>query len=111
MVERASDHSKLCENLSIKESIEEVLSRQETDDQITGIHQAMMRIRRTFQRGIWSEDEMNRRVAEILNEGVFRFLENKKLRLRIKARDWPDFLNAVHAWREDHEDQHLRVCS
>ena len=94
----------------MNESMNEVLSGQETDDQITGIHQATERIRKTFRRGILSEDEINRRTAEVLDEDVLGFLKKKNLCLQIKSRDWLDFLNAVHAWKTDHEDQHLRVC-
>ena len=95
----------------MNESIEEALSHQETDDHITEIHQAAEHIQKTFRRGIWSEDEMNRRAADVLDEGVLGFLKRKNLCLWIKARDWVDFQNAIHAWREDREDQHLRVCS
>ena len=94
----------------MKESNEEMLSRQETDEVIADIQQAAERIRSMIQRGLLSEEDTRTRTVDILENSLFRFLGEKRLAVHIRARDWADFRNAVCAWREDHEEQHLRVC-
>ena len=95
----------------MNESSVEVITQEELDHNIRDICLAAEKYCSLYSRGLLAEEDRRFRIIDALNDGLWGFLRNKHLSLRIAAGDWPAFLNAVRAWRKDGDVRRLQVCS
>ena len=95
----------------MNESVAEVISQEETDAVIRGIHEVTESACMRYARGLITEEDRFSFIAEAVDREIRSFLENKRLHLCVSARDWPGFLAEIRAWEKDGDDRRLQACS